>query len=199
MSKFEYGMKPIPTHYNGTTYRSRLEAQWAAFFDYLGWPYQYEPFDVQGWTPDFSIGLNSQVLVEVKPAYSEKIMQALMESLKAGFREEIPFELLYLTVGPWIEQDGLILGRFAESIPITLRADMGHFGEGLAVMGVWESPEPHFGFCHNIGSYHDRIMGDYNGNCPWAADTNCELVIHQWREAGNVVRWWKDDSGKWQH
>ena len=33
----------IPTLYNGIQFRSRLEAKWAAFFDLLGWEYEYEP------------------------------------------------------------------------------------------------------------------------------------------------------------
>lgn len=61
-------MKPtagIPTLYRGIQYRSRLEAKWAAMFDLLGWTHQYEPFDLQGWIPDFLVG--GMVLVEVKP------------------------------------------------------------------------------------------------------------------------------------
>src|SRR4051812_23407737 len=58
----------IPTCYRGVQYRSRLEAKWAAFFDLLGWPYQYEPFDLDGWVPDFVLLGKDPVLVEVKPA-----------------------------------------------------------------------------------------------------------------------------------
>jgi hypothetical protein len=44
-----------PTMYNGRLYRSRLECRWAAFFDLLGWKYEYEPMDLNGWSPDFAI------------------------------------------------------------------------------------------------------------------------------------------------
>ena len=76
MKKVKYDIKPIPTLYNGILFRSRLEAKWACFFDYLGWEYDYEPFDLFGtiddgvehrWTPDFILKGNENILVEVKP------------------------------------------------------------------------------------------------------------------------------------
>lgn len=61
----------IPTIYRGVQYRSRLEAKWAAMFDLLGWEHQYEPFDLDGWIPDFLIaGRQSPILVEIKPVVS---------------------------------------------------------------------------------------------------------------------------------
>lgn len=58
-----------PTTYRGTRFRSRLEARWAAFFDLLAWRWEYEPFDLYGWVPDFRIeqAANNPLLVEVKP------------------------------------------------------------------------------------------------------------------------------------
>lgn len=61
-------MNAIPTMYNGLQMRSRLEARWAAFFDTVGWPWHYEPFDLQGYIPDFVLLLHKPILVEVKPA-----------------------------------------------------------------------------------------------------------------------------------
>ena len=67
-------IKAIPTTYAGTNFRSRLEARWAAYFDELNIPWEYEPFDLDGWAPDFAITvLGEQVLVEVKPAKIESI------------------------------------------------------------------------------------------------------------------------------
>ena len=60
-------MKSIPTIYGGTRFRSRLEARWASFFDLLGWEYEYEPFDLDGWIPDFMLAGSTRILVEVKP------------------------------------------------------------------------------------------------------------------------------------
>ncbi len=36
-----------------TVFRSRLQARWAAFFDRAGWPWLYEPIDLDGYIPDF--------------------------------------------------------------------------------------------------------------------------------------------------
>ena len=61
----------IPTLYRGVMFRSRLEARWAAFFDTLKWPWFYEPFDLQGYIPDFALRFDvGEILVEVKPALS---------------------------------------------------------------------------------------------------------------------------------
>jgi hypothetical protein len=80
MKNVKYSIKPIPTIYNSILFRSRLEAKWACFFDYLGWEYDYEPFDLFGtiddgnnnnvehrWTPDFILKGKENILVEVKP------------------------------------------------------------------------------------------------------------------------------------
>ena len=44
-----------PTFYNGVQFRSRLEAQWACFFDQAKWKWDYEPMDLLGWTPTFRV------------------------------------------------------------------------------------------------------------------------------------------------
>lgn len=72
----KYEFKSHPTRYKGVLFRSRLEARWAAFFDLIGWRWEYEPFDLDGWTPDFLVefpcghsecGPTHTLLVEVKP------------------------------------------------------------------------------------------------------------------------------------
>lgn len=55
----------------GLEFRSRLEARWAAFFNAVGWPWEYEPeLELRGWIPDFLITQGRGLLVEVKPAWS---------------------------------------------------------------------------------------------------------------------------------
>jgi len=44
-----------PTFYNSVQFRSRLEAQWACFFDQANWKWDYEPLDLAGWTPTFRV------------------------------------------------------------------------------------------------------------------------------------------------
>ena len=55
--KLLFNGRSLPTMYNGITFRSRLEARWAVFFDHMGIRYLYEPKRVTtplGWyIPDF--------------------------------------------------------------------------------------------------------------------------------------------------
>lgn len=89
-------MKAIPTTYRGTPFRSRLEAQWAEFFDALSIAWQYEP---EGYTngsvcylPDFwlpSVWHRAQrqgVFFEVKPSspLAGEIEKAVMLACGSG-------------------------------------------------------------------------------------------------------------------
>jgi hypothetical protein len=71
-------MKAIPTQYRGLQMRSRLEAKWACYFDLRGdCTWQYEPIDLAGWIPDFSLvmphkALRKPFLAEVKPVFDYK-------------------------------------------------------------------------------------------------------------------------------
>lgn len=65
-------IQSIPTHYNGCTFRSRLEAQWAVYFKNIGWNFQYEPqyFTIDASTkylPDFYLP-KFNLYIEIKPA-----------------------------------------------------------------------------------------------------------------------------------
>lgn len=60
----------IETVYRGHRFRSRLEARWAAFFDLVHWPWEYEPIDLDGYIPDFVVKFAKPLLVEVKPEFS---------------------------------------------------------------------------------------------------------------------------------
>lgn len=51
----DYNIKPHPPRYAGVLFRSRLEASYAAFFDLARWTWEYEPIDLNGWTPDFRV------------------------------------------------------------------------------------------------------------------------------------------------
>ena len=77
----KYTIKAHQTQYAGVLFRSRLEARWAAFFDLIGWRWEYEPIDLYGWTPDFLVEFpcghsecppTHTLLVEVKPYFSLK-------------------------------------------------------------------------------------------------------------------------------
>ena len=77
----------ITTTYNGIEYRSRLEARWAAFMQNIGWDIIYEPFDGDGYIPDFLVQGERPFLVEVKPAVSLDEYQAPVDKAERGLAE----------------------------------------------------------------------------------------------------------------
>jgi len=77
----------IPTKYRGCSFRSRTEARWAVFFDFLGVPYQFE---AEGFSmpegpylPDFYIP-GANVWVEVKGAYPDAREMTKADALARG-------------------------------------------------------------------------------------------------------------------
>jgi hypothetical protein len=70
----KYSITPRETKYKDILFRSRLEAKWACFFDLVGWMWQYEPSEINGYNPDFIINVKSKsydtntIIVEVKPS-----------------------------------------------------------------------------------------------------------------------------------
>lgn len=68
---------PIRTTYRGITFRSTLEADWAATLDTLGWHWQYEPIAIQldsggAYLCDFHLP-NQRVWCEVKGPHNERL------------------------------------------------------------------------------------------------------------------------------
>ena len=87
---------PAITEYGGTTFRSQLEARWAAYFDRRGIAWEYEPARFDGWTPDFRLVLDgAQAYAEVKPV-SDFPMDVAQRMLNAGCGADV----LILGQGP---------------------------------------------------------------------------------------------------
>jgi hypothetical protein len=82
--------RAIPTKYAGIQFRSRLEARWAAFFDLCGWGWDYEPFDLAGYCPDFLLKFHRPLIAEVKPANTREELQAhTLKIERSGWEGEI--------------------------------------------------------------------------------------------------------------
>lgn len=126
----EYNIKAIPTTYNGVRFRSRLEARWAAFFDLARVKWQYEPFDLDGWAPDFLIAApvrefdqpEINVLVEVKPFMADAYAGG-------GFRKAIKYwdryPILLCGLGPTMMNSfGSLCDLSPEISQITFWADL---------------------------------------------------------------------------
>jgi hypothetical protein len=70
-------MRAIPMTYKGTTFRSRLEASWAAHFDQRGMPWDYEPegfvlSDGTRYLPDFYVP-TARAWAEIKGDHDQRI------------------------------------------------------------------------------------------------------------------------------
>ena len=60
-------MAAIPTvGPRDVVFRSRIEAKWAHIFEMLGWDWEYEPIDLNGYIPDFILNGEVPILVEIK-------------------------------------------------------------------------------------------------------------------------------------
>ena len=171
------GKRGIPTTYAGTKFRSRIEARWAATFDLAGWEWVYEPFDGDGYIPDFLIKSDHPLLVEVKPA-----------TLESEYREPIP--KITKGIGDLWRHDLIILG-----------ADINMKGGGAGVLldflagpDDWHASVAHWvncPWCVSMGIVTDQTSG-YMRPCghdaPKGGDQPNNLA-GLWREAGNLVQW----------
>lgn len=192
-------MKAIPTKFDGVDYRSRLEARWAAFFTLAGWKFEYEPFDCDGWIPDFLLmGTPRDILVEVKP------VTRFDEDVAAKISSAYPLDQgEVLLVGCTLPEDsdswvGQVNIGWLRHEQADCTDDLGeeredYFGWwALAPMGHWIDGKGRLGFCHEEGSFRDRISGGYDGGCfggLYPRDERRPLVL--WREAGNRTQWRK--------
>lgn len=159
----------IPTLYKGVLMRSRTEARWAAMFDAIGWPWAYEPYDLEGYIPDFLLRLGHvDLLCEVK-SHTEDFAAAQAKL------DATTYEGQALIVGQTV--DGNICGRLRE-----------HDGPGW----LWTDAE--FFFCLSCGevsilsvegSWQCRRCGDGHGN----AHVGEYDAQGTWNRAGNRVQW----------
>ncbi len=169
----------IPTMYDGVQYRSRLEARWARMFDLMGWKHQYEPFDLNGWIPDFLLlaeGGRKDVLVEVKPI--TKFDPSVAEKCDAAMRgtEYAKSEILLLgcniSGADWGTADTVRLGWLGERF----EDGLGWADAVLCARG---------GFFHSIGMYDTRLGDGY-----WKTDDmSLDVALPLWKRAGNDVQW----------
>jgi hypothetical protein len=169
----------IPTVYGNRTHRSRLEARWAAFFFDIYWRAEYEPFDLDGWIPDFALaGAGGKViLAEVKPIFARD-EQACRKLEKAAANQ---YELLLLGIGPFESAEW---GGHAAAIG-WLYEPCGGWDEAL--LGL-SAKTGRYDFFHASGSYGYRISGEDDGT-HHIKPTDFTAARHLWAAAGDAVQW----------
>lgn len=167
----------IPTLYKGIRMRSRLEARWAAMFDALKWPWEYESRDLAGYIPDFILHMGGrEVLAEVKGEGMLGALRAHVPKIVAsGWRSE------FLVLGSRIFDGGVI----------------GIMGDDHAMyLGEIEIDNGVAFHCISCGemslrseslSWRCRLCGARDGNAHVGEVAGG--LLDAWAEAGNRVQW----------
>ena len=189
----KYPQYGIPTMYNGINFRSRLEATWARFFDLCGWRWEYEPFDLEGYIPDFVLHGTAPILVDVKPLVLEDELEdrALeLESTWCG----LGYEVLVVGSG-FIESDFL----HAPAIGV-LGSPTGPDGEHCyGTASLFQCTECGvISFLHDPMSWHSRFCEHYDGNHYLGMFKDADSF---WAVAKNGAQWkavkpveWRTDA-----
>lgn len=176
----------IPTTYGGVRFRSRIEARWAVMFDQLGWRWEYEPLDLDGYIPDFVLMFTEPLLVEVKH-------ELALSNLVRHCRK--------IEMSGW-EHEALVLGAtplIAESQTWHLTHVFGLLGERIGESETptgwnWDEAIPfRCGGCkrpsllHTSMSWRCRASGCYDGDGHIAAmDVD---ILTRWRLAHEATAW----------
>jgi len=177
-------IKAIPTYYEGIKFRSRLEAKWAALFDNLFWAWTYEPYDLNGWAPDFSIkGKNGDILVEVKPVPGAVLSPEFNKATEHDVA--VKMDILLLGHSP-IKENGRCFIGLCNQLSEGLVAGPYYPWWGRAVIGVWDGEHTE-GYCHEDAAFVDRISGKYDGGCFGRGDPRDLMEL--WASASNLVQW----------
>lgn len=202
----------IPTFYKGVRFRSRLEARWAAFFDIAGWPWEYEPVDLDGWIPDFILTgrKGNKILVEIKPIiwpYEKTTPGDRDEILDTGIIHQMgdlkkvfpyapdgnsaePFELLILGAAflpsKFPYGDTIFIGALAGEY-IDWRNDHKRSIDFDPVR-LCQGHSQLFDFNAVWGDYAYRIGGEYSGT-GHVIEPDAGEVQAAWAEAGNASQW----------
>lgn len=185
-------MEGIPTMYHGRRFRSRLEARWAAMFDLLYWRYEYEPYDLNGQIPDFSLFGDKEILAEVKPYILlkefdiRKILSALKDTEKWGTEILLLGSTIMSTDSAsspvWEDRPAVILGYLGE---FWKAPKPGSYNFERAMLNYYKEK---WGFYHEYGCWSDRVTGLYDGD-HYLYNPDYEEVLKLWNQAGNIVQW----------
>lgn len=174
----------VPTSYRGVMFRSRLEARWACFFDLVKWRWAYEPFDLNGYIPDFLLHFpRAPMLVEVKPLLTAEYLEPAKRKIdKSEWNDEV---LILGSSFVHEDYDMPSIGIIGEIWPEELKPDRER---------CWGwSQECRCLKCKCLsthsrdGSFRCRCNGCYDGD--GFLGSSVGMVADAWLEAGNTVQW----------
>jgi hypothetical protein len=197
MSKPQF--KAIPTMWQGIQFRSRLEARWAAFFTAMGWRWDYEPFDLDGYIPDFILHMHEDVLVEVKPMSSIDDLiatEAIAKIQSSGWGNRMA-----VVVGSDLfeHEQNLAMGRIVggendEGDELSIHdGDTDAACGDIAIVSQCATCEA-MTFISWFGTWrcHSCGLADGSMTSPGLHSSDgvtFETVTMQWRHCGNAVQW----------
>lgn len=180
-----------PTTFKRITFRSRLEARWAAMFDLLEWHWEYEP-EIEGrYIPDFllhGVG-NRKVYVEVKPLAIFLADTAKVETKAEPLRGQV-----LLVVGdqfiPSLCLGNSSIGHFTDFVD----TDSFRMIDGWDQANLFQPGSARHGleydFGGDYGSWQGRLTGAYDGNALFEGTlVDKPSLLHLWSRAGNAIQW----------
>lgn len=177
----------ITTTYQGIEYRSRLEARWAALFINLGWRITYEPFDGDGYIPDFLIHGERPLLVEVKPAVTPSEYRGAVTKSENGLRRHWKHDLLIVGADPVAP---LPAAYGFDDMPAA-----GLLGEADGEGWQWDAGRWfRCGNCHAVAIFHEymtyagRPCGCYSGD-HYLTHLPTNILQNTWADGCNDVKW----------
>ena len=187
----------IPTFFKGVRYRSRLEANWAAFFHLAHWRFQYERLDFYGWIPDFVLlGAKQKIWVEIKPALTYGDLLQSEDCNKAcdvmeGEQLHADDEVLLLGARIFPESEtGLWAGDTLGVLGGVYYDDDKRAGVSWDAAALsWDKEDCILDFHHVTQSFTHRISGNYDGDHHLHPVEGGAVAQRNWLEAKNMVQW----------
>lgn len=188
-------IKAIPTKYAGQQFRSRLEAKWAAFFDAVGWEWEYEPIDLNGYIPDFIVTPNAEpVLIEVKPLveWPCAVPGCLCGSKDELLRSSYDDAVLKIQQSGWTKE-ALIVGASMRGSKQSEFSKIGQPVETVVGSGSWFDTGCVLVRCRSCDA--KLLKPDVEGygvghSCNDRERPAIEIdPVPFWREAANRVQW----------
>jgi hypothetical protein len=178
------------TTYRGVTFRSRLEARWAAFFDRIKWDWIYEPFNGDGYIPDFLIMGARPMLIEIKPAVTSAEYHAPVDKIERSNLGWI-HDIMIFGATPFGLEEECAWEGFHKA---------GLLGEGWV---RWAKPPVHYYDCGNwatcercgklsifscYGSFACRPCGHHDGS-QFLGSVSRQEIRQLWDAAGMDTKW----------
>lgn len=180
----------IPTVFNGIEYRSRLEARWAAFMHNIGWEHTYEPFDGDGYIPDFIVHGNRPLFIEVKPAVLLSEYQQPQDKVSKGLAE-FKHDVLIVGANPFPD-----ISRHVWYPPAGWMGESFYIGDDEPNVLSWDVGQwivctecANISVIHSVMSYGGRPCWCESGGDDHLSDPPLNVMQSMWADACNEVKW----------